>query len=131
QVWNANIAFAYPCLTTNADDEVGISISWGGGQDYGSHAVGILGDFVVWYGEESQATATFQQPVKDAAGNVVKNPDGTTKMETVSRWGDYVHVRLAHPDTRFFSAFGYAVVSNAVLPSTTNSVDYLYVEFGR
>ena len=42
QIWNANNAFAYPSLTTNSDNEVGISLAWGGGSFYGSHAVGNL-----------------------------------------------------------------------------------------
>jgi len=47
-----------------------------------------------------------------------------------TRFGDYVHVRLAHPDTRFFSAFGYAVHNDATL-APPERTDYLYVEFGR
>jgi hypothetical protein len=126
QVWNADHAYAYPSLTTNSDDEVGISLAWGGGTFFGSHAVGILGDFVVWYGEASDETSLRQQ--QDAAGNPLTNPDGSPVL--YSRWGDYVHVRLAHPDTRFFSGFGYAVRDD---PSKTPSerMDFLYVEFGR
>lgn len=124
QVWNADNAYCYPSLTTNSDDEVGISLAWGGGgKFYGSHAVGILGDFVVWYGEASDETSLRQQ--QDAAGNPLTNPDGTPKL--YSRWGDYVHVRLAQPDTRFFSAFGYAVHKD---PSGER-MQFLYVEFGR
>ena len=103
QVWNAGYAFCYPSLTTNSNNEVGISCAWGGGSNYGSHVVGILGDYVLWYGEASDKTA----------GGV--------------RFGDYLHVRLAHPDTRFFSGFGYAVRNT----SPGERVDYLYVEFGR
>ena len=93
---------------------------------FGSHAVGILGDFVVWYGESSQQTSTRQQ--QDDAGKLLTNPDGTPML--YSRWGDYVHVRLAEPDKRFFSAFGYAVLkkSGATPPE---KMDFLYVEFGR
>ncbi|MBI1278785.1 MAG: hypothetical protein GC179_11715 [Anaerolineaceae bacterium] len=109
QIWNADHAFAYPSLTTNSDNEVGISLAWGGGKYYGSHAVGILGDFVVWYGEASDKTSAKTSP---------------------TRWGDYVHVRLAHPDTRFFSAFGYAVLNDASLAPPEKG-DYSYVEFGR
>ena len=47
QVWNPDIAFAYASLTTNSNFEVGISLAWGGGKSYVSHAAGILGDFVV------------------------------------------------------------------------------------
>jgi hypothetical protein len=110
QVWNADLAFAYPCLTTNSNNEVGISLAWGGGKSYGSHAVGILGDFVVWYGEASEMTSKVLSP---------------------TRFGDYVHVRLAHPDTRFFSAFGYAVRKDTSTTPATEKPDYLYVEFGR
>jgi hypothetical protein len=113
QVWNADHAFAYPSLTTNSDSEVGISLAWGGGSTYfGSHAVGILGDFVVWYGEASEMTS------------VVLSPEPT-------RFGDYLHVRLAHPDTHFFSAFGYAVKKDTSTTPATDNPDYLYVEFGR
>jgi hypothetical protein len=109
QVWNAEHAYAYPSLTTNSNNEVGISLAWGGGKYYGSHAVGILGDFVVWYGRASQLTSTIVSP---------------------TRFGDYLHVRLAHPDTRFFGAFGYSVLDK---PTSTppETADYLYVEFGR
>jgi hypothetical protein len=109
QVWNADIAFAYPSLTTNSNNEVGISLAWGGGKSYGSHAVGILGDFVFWFGEASDRTSTVLTP---------------------TRFGDYLHVRLAHPDTRFFSAFGYVVRNDSTL-TPPERADYLYVEFGR
>lgn len=126
QVWNPDHAFSYPCLITNTDNEVGISLAWGGGKFFGSHAVGILGDFVVWYGVASTETSLRQQ--QDDALNKLTNPDGSPMM--FSRWGDYVHVRLAQPDTRYFSAFGYAVLDD---PSATpaEKMQYLYVEFGR
>jgi len=109
QVWNADHAYAYPSLTTNSNNEVGISLAWGGGKSFGSHAVGILGDFVVWFGEASQKTSAVSSP---------------------TRFGDYLHVRIAHPDTRFFSAFGYAIEKDATA-APPEKADYLYVEFGR
>lgn len=133
QVWNADHAFAYPSLTTNSNNEVGISLAWGGSvplKYYGNHAVGILGDFVVWFGEASNITLLRQQI----------NPDGTLAVDGAgnpvmagTRWGDYVQVRLAHPDTRFFSAFGYAVLDDTATVTAPNKgrFDYLYVEFGR
>ena len=54
QIWNADVAFAYPSLTTNSNNEVGISVAWGGGKSFGSHAVGVLGDFVVWMGKPAR-----------------------------------------------------------------------------
>ena len=65
---------------------------------------------------------------QDAAGNPLTNPDGSPIDD--SRWGDYVHVRLAHPDTRFFSAFGYAVRDDTT-KAPSERMDFLYVEFGR
>jgi hypothetical protein len=130
QVWNADHVYAYPSLTTNSNNEVGISLSWGGGNKYfGNHAVGILGDFVVWFGEASDVTLLRQQV--DGSGKLVVDGKGNPVMAQ-TRWGDYVHVRLAHPDTRFFSAFGYAVRNDATLAAPSiGRFDYLYVEFGR
>jgi hypothetical protein len=110
QVWNPDVAFAYPSLTTNSDGEVGISLAWGSTQGYGSHAVGILGDFVVWFGLASARTSTQTSP---------------------TRFGDYLHVRLAYPDTRFFSAFGYAVLTDTSTTPPSENDQWLYVEFGR
>jgi hypothetical protein len=109
QVWNPDVAYTYPSLTTNSNNEVGISLAWGGGTAFGSHAVGILGDFVVWFGDASDMTSTRTSP---------------------TRFGDYLHVRLAHPDTRFFSAFGYAVNKTSATPPAEDD-RYIYVEFGR
>jgi hypothetical protein len=129
-VWNADHAYCYPSLATNSDGEVGISLAWGGGTTfYGSHAVGILGDWVVWYGDASDTTVVRKQiaddgtVVKDSAGNPVAAP---------TRFGDYLHVRLAQPDTRWFGAFGYAVKkdASATAPEAGKFV-YTYVEFGR
>lgn len=129
QVWNADHAYCYPCLTTNSDNEVGISLSWGGGKFYGSHAVGILGDFVVWYGALSNVTVLRQKV--DGSGNLVVDAKGNPVLDQ-TRWGDYVHVRLAHPDTRFYGAFGYSVKQDASLPPpSVGRFDYAYVEFGR
>lgn len=128
-IWNPDFAFAYPSLVTNTDNEVGISLAWGGGPTLsGSHAVGILGDFVVWYGDASDTTVerdliTGGKVVKDAAGNPVLAP---------TRFGDYMHVRLAYPDTRFFGAFGYAVKADPALAAPEiGKFVYSYVEFGR
>jgi hypothetical protein len=51
QIWNADHAYAFPSLATNTESEVGVSLAWGGGStsSFGSHAVGLMGDFLVWY----------------------------------------------------------------------------------
>lgn len=130
QVWNGDHSYAYPCLTTNSDNEVGISLAWGGGASlFGSHAVGILGDFVVWYGAASDATVLRKKIGTD--GKVVLDGSGKPVVDS-TRFGDYLHVRLAHPDTRYFGAFGYAVKTDASLVAPERGkFEYSYVEFGR
>ncbi|MGZ3184119.1 MAG: sialidase family protein [Telluria sp.] len=102
-IWNPDYAFAYPSLATNDRGEVGIALGWGGLQNYAQAAVGILGDFVVWYPEASTAATT--------------------------RWGDYVTVRQASPQTGMFAGFGYAIIKD----SSTAGVhfDPYYILFGR
>jgi hypothetical protein len=131
QVWNADHAYTYPSLITNSDNEVGISLAWGGpgASLYGSHAVGILGDFVVWYGAASDATVLRKKVGDD--GNFVLDASGNPVLDT-TRFGDYLHVRLAHPDTRYFGAFGYAVKKDtSVTAPEVGKFEYSYIEFGR
>jgi hypothetical protein len=130
QIWNGDHAYCYPSMTTNSDYEVGISLAWGGGTTFfGSTAVGILGDFVVWYGEKSDATVLRDKV--DASGNVVKDGSGNPVVDQ-TRFGDYLHVRLAYPDTHFFSAFGYSVKKDAsVAAPEVGKFQYSYTEFGR
>ena len=104
QIWNNDYAFAYPSLATNANGEVGISLAWGGNQNWGNNAVGILGDFIVWYPELSDTAIT--------------------------RWGDYVSVRQNTPSTLLFDASGYAVFVQTP-PATGVRFDPYYIQFGR
>jgi hypothetical protein len=104
QIWNNDYAFAFPSLATNGNDEVGISLAWGGGAFNGNHAVGILGDFVLWYPELSTAAVT--------------------------RWGDYVSVRRNAPQSLLYDASGYAIVPQAP-PGTGTRADPYYIQFGR
>jgi len=105
QIWNADHAFAYPSLATNTNAEIGISLAWGGGSKFfASHAVGILGDFVVWFSEASDAA--------------------------LNRWGDYVTVRQASPRTSLYAAVGYSVLKNTP-PATGTRFNPRYTLFGR
>jgi hypothetical protein len=103
-IWNNDYAFAYPALAVNGQNEVGIALGWGGTNDNANCAVGILGDFVVWYPEVSTASTT--------------------------RWGDYVTARQASPQTNLFAGFGYAILKDS---TTTAGVkfDPFYILFGR
>jgi hypothetical protein len=95
----------------------------------GSHAVGILGDWVVWYGDASDVTVLRKKV--DDSGNYVKD-SSSNFVVAPTRFGDYLHVRLAQPDTRWFGAFGYAVKKDASVASPeAGKFVYYYVEFGR
>lgn len=114
QIWNPDHAFAYPSLATNTAGEVGIALAWGGGKKYyASFAVGILGDFVVWYSEASDAT----DATNSGAGSN-------------GRWGDYVTCRRAHPDGNLYSGTGYAVLKKTP-PATGTQFNPRYILFGR
>jgi hypothetical protein len=102
-IWNNDYAFAYPCLATNDRAEVGITLGWGGKNFYANSAVGILGDFVVWYPELSDRATT--------------------------RWGDYVTARQASPQTGMFAGFGYAILKDS--SATGFHFDPFYILFGR
>jgi len=104
QIWNPNHAFAYPCLATNGNQEIGISLGWGGNLYFASHAVGILGDFVVWYSEQSNAA--------------------------INRWGDFVTARQATPRNNLYCGVGYSVLKNTP-PATGIRFNPRYILFGR
>jgi hypothetical protein len=101
-IWNNDYAFAYPALAVNDRNEVGIALGWGGKAFYANSAVGILGDFVVWYPALSDAATT--------------------------RWGDYVTARQASPQTGMFAGFGYSVLKDT---TTGVRFDPFYLLFGR
>ena len=104
QVWNPDLAFGYPSLATNADNEVGITLGWGGGGTLNANsAVGFMGDYVVWF------------------------RDGSTWTHT--RWGDYVTVRRAEPESRMFAGFGFVTVDTTT--GAGHRFDPFYVLFGR
>ena len=104
QVWNPDLAFGYPSLATNSDNEVGIALGWGGGGSLNANsAVGFMGDYVVWY------------------------RDGSTWTHT--RWGDYVTVRRAAPESHMFAGFGFVTIDTST--GAGHRFDPYYVLFGR
>ncbi|WP_341319241.1 hypothetical protein WN982_30320 [Paraburkholderia sp. IMGN_8] len=103
-IWNNDYAFAYPSLATNDRGEVGIALGWGGKTFYANSAVGILGDFVVWYPALSDISTT--------------------------RWGDYVTVRQASPQNSLFAGFGYSILTDATTAAGYR-FDPFYILFGR
>jgi hypothetical protein len=103
-IWNNDYAFAYPALATNDRNEVGIALGWGGKSFFANSAVGILGDFVVWYPELSDISTT--------------------------RWGDYVTARQASPQTSLFAGFGYAILKDSTVTAGLRFEPF-YILFGR
>lgn len=104
QIWNNDYAFAYPSLYTNKSGEVGIALGWGGKNNHANSAVGILGDYIVWFANGSEVTT--------------------------KRWGDYVTCRSAGTQSDRFAGFGY-FIKNDSTRSSGYYFDPYYVLFGR
>lgn len=104
QIWNPDYAFAYPALAANAKDEIGVILGWGGASNHANCAMGIIGDFVVWF------------------------QNGSTR--TVKRYGDYLTTRPHERNRGRFGGYGYYVTSVSGDP---NSCTYhpIYVRYGR
>jgi hypothetical protein len=102
QIWNPDFAFKESNLATNSRGEVGIDVAFGGGSTfYANNAVGVWGDFVVYYPRLSNVCTT--------------------------RWGDYSTVRRVGPQGTDWCAAGYVNTSS---PSGVVAVPH-YIQFGR
>ena len=104
QVWNPDYAFAYPALAVNGSNEVGIILGWGGASNHANCAMGIIGDFVVWFRDDS--------------------------TRTVARFGDYLTTRRAERNRNLFAGFGYFVSEVAGQPANCTYTP-IYVRYGR
>jgi hypothetical protein len=104
QIWNPDYAFAYPCLAINARDEVGVLLGWGGPRNHANCAMGIIGDFVVWFRDDS--------------------------TRTVKRYGDYLTTRRARRNRSLFSAWGYFVTNVTGNPASCTYHPF-YARYGR
>ena len=88
QIWNANYAYGYPAFAVNSNNDIGMSLEFGGGGNYENHVVGFWGDYVLYITTSSKV--------------------GTT------RFGDFVTIRPYTPDLRRFAAFGYGITKKGV-----------------
>ena len=104
-VFDENSATAYGALSSNADNEVGISYMIGGSQ-FPSHMVAIL-------------TGT-RKDVLAAAGD---------RSPLDSQWGDYLTVRPLFPDRKLFAATGYTMKGAG--DGSNRDATPRYVVFGR
>src|SRR5215210_1541516 len=106
QVWNPDYAFAYPALAANQfePEEVAIILGWGGSANHANCAMGILGDFVVWFRDDS--------------------------TRTVERFGDYLTTRRCDRNSRLFAGFGYFVSEVTGQPDRCTYTPF-YARYGR
>lgn len=102
QVWNGDFAFQDAFLSTNSGGELGMSIGFGGGSFHGNHAVGVWGDFVVYY--------------------------PTLSTRSVTRWGDYNTSRRSGSNPRKWVAGGYTLTTDG---EGNNITVPHYIRFGR
>lgn len=102
QIWNPTIAFLDAYLSTNSQGELGMTVAFGSGGFNPSNAVGVWGDFVVYY------------------------PRLSTRC--VQRWGDYNHSRRATVNGAEWIGAGYTNETNS---SGNNIVIPHYIRFGR
>jgi hypothetical protein len=104
QIWNPDYAFAYPDLNVNDDGDVGVGVAFGGPSNFADAAFGIIGDFVVWYQNGSDAALT--------------------------RWGDYVTVRHSERRGSWFAGYGYFTLKDSTTGLGVYQKPY-YVIFTR
>jgi hypothetical protein len=105
-VFDLNAAVAYGALSSNSDDEVGISYMIGGPQQFPSVMVGIL-------------TGTRKDILASAGER------GTSD----GQWGDYLTVRPIFPDRKLFAATGYTMKGAG--DGSNRDATPRYIAFGR
>jgi hypothetical protein len=111
-VFDPDSATCYGALSTNSDNEVGLSYMIGGGPRFPTHVVSIL-------------TGT-RKDVITAESDSGPQPNPRTQM---GEWGDYLTVRPVFPDRSLFAATGYTMKGG---PNASNrSVLPRFVVFGR
>lgn len=110
-LFDSNSATAYGALSTNENDEVGVSYMIGGGPLAPSHVVGIL-------------TGTRKDSI---VANGDRGPiDPTTGK---GEWGDYLTVRRVFPNQKLFAATGFTMKGPG--DGSNRDVTPRFVVFGR
>jgi hypothetical protein len=112
-LFDPNSATAYPALSTNRSNEVGISYFIGGGTRFPSAVVGVLS------GARRHATvaASGRGPLPDDDGS--------------HQWGDYLTIRPAFPDGVLFAATTYVMKGGGSGNGTNRDCTPHFVLFGR
>src|SRR5882724_7916464 len=89
-LWDPSSAIFYAALSTNSNNEIGVSYTIGGGHRFPTHVIGIL-------------TGTRRQVTTFAS----------TRGPSDNKWGDYLAVRRHYPSQKLFCATGYSLQSGA------------------
>src|SRR5262249_55410617 len=111
-LFDADSAICYAALSTNANEEGGVSYMLGGGSRFPRHVIGIL-------------TGTRRDVIVAASERgPLADPD-TGKGE----WGDYLTVRRLYPNQRLFVATGYTLKGPG--DGSNRDATPRYVVFGR
>jgi hypothetical protein len=110
-IFDAQSATCYAALSTNANDEVGISYMLGGGPRFPSHVVGVL-------------TGARKEVIVSAGERGPRDP-----FDGKGEWGDYLGVRPVHPDRKLFAAAGFTMKGPG--DGSNRDVTPRFVTFGR
>ena len=109
-VFDPQSATAYANLSTNANNEVGISYMIGGGPRFPSHMVGVL--------------TGLRKDLLVSAGERGPEQEGGK-----GEWGDYLAVRRVFPNQKLFAASGFTMKGQG--DGSNRDVTARFVVFGR
>jgi hypothetical protein len=104
EIWNNNVAWAYPAACPNVDGVIGISLFYGGGTAYPTHVVGYF----------------------DSGGWVVAGTVASDNGPADNTWGDYLSCETVDPDGVDWVASGYSLQGG----NTRDFIQPQYVQFG-
>lgn len=112
-IFDADSATCYAALSTNADNEVGITYFIGGGTRFPTLVAGILTS----PRRDTEVAAGQRGPLADDDGS--------------HHWGDYLTVRPAVPKTKLFASTGYVMAGTGSGDGSNRDCTPHFVIFGR
>ncbi len=135
QIWNSAYAFAYPSLASAPNGDIGVAVSFAGSTSLPTTTVGYLGDYTVYYVDQSALTLAYYLNSATPPQAVFTPPTPTSTTNT--RYGDMFAVRRSGSNDADFSTEGYSwqyvdttkSTSCATAPGCIYRLHYL--QFGR
>jgi hypothetical protein len=112
-IFDTDSATCYAGLATNSDGEVGIAYFIGGGTRFPTLVVGFLSA----PRRDVQVAVSQRGPLPEDDGSY--------------QWGDYLAVRLAFPNTKYFAATGYVMKGAGSGDGSNRDCTPHFVIFGR